>query len=508
MMSTLLQLPSALCSLCLLWLTTPGALPHGPFASFFLPLAAATAPATAATPHVGGGDGANITFALLAWTFIISTVASLLFSTLSYALRTISRVELEEALIVRRRTHALEDILHSRFDLALTASILRLVCNTAGILAVGAYFLILYYSQPHPGKVFGLTVLVTVPVMLIFSVAIPQAWAKYAGEPLLAFCWPLLRIVHWLTWPVVRVLNVFDEIVKRLAGVSLGEEPETAAEKVEEEILSVVAEGTAGGAVDEDQQKMIEGVISFRDLQVGQIMTPRTEIIAVEVNTPVLDVRDRILNDGLSRVPVYEGSLDNIVGIVNAKDLLQFVNIAGGAAGEDDEMELRKIMRRPLFVPRTKPLRDLLKEFRQQGHHMAVVLDEYGGTSGLVTTEDIVEEIVGDIVDEYELPEPQDDRLKRIDKYAVEVDARMYVSDLNRELGLSLPEDGDFQTVGGFVISTLGVIPAKNDRLDHEGATFTVLDAEPRRVKRLRIDLPGPQNATAEPAEPAESGAH
>ena len=203
--------------------------------------------------------------------------------------------------------------------------------------------------------------------------------------------------------------------LRRLAGVSIGEEPETAAEKVEEEILSVVAEGTAGGAVDEEQKQMIEGVISFRDLQVGQIMTPRTEVIAVEVNTPVLEVRDQILKDGLSRVPVFEGTLDNVVGVLNAKDLLQFVNIAGGTAGEDEEMELRKIMRPPLFVPTTKPLRDLLKEFRAQGVHMAVVLDEYGGTSGLVTTEDIVEQIVGDIVDEYERPEAEE--LKRIDRH-------------------------------------------------------------------------------------------
>jgi CBS domain containing-hemolysin-like protein len=330
-------------------------------------------------------------------------------------------------------------------------------------------------------------VLFTVPVMMIFTVAIPQAWAKYAGESLLAMTWPLLRVAHWLTWPLVRVLNVFDEIVRRLAGVSIGEEPETAAEKVEEEILSVVAEGTAGGAVDEEQKQMIEGVISFRDLQVGQIMTPRTEVIAVEVNTPVLEVRDQILKDGLSRVPVFEGTLDNVVGVLNAKDLLQFVNIAGGTAGEDEEMELRKIMRPPLFVPTTKPLRDLLKEFRAQGVHMAVVLDEYGGTSGLVTTEDIVEQIVGDIVDEYERPEAEE--LKRIDDRVAEVDARMYVSDLNRALGLTLPEDGDFQTIGGYVISTLGVIPGKGERVEGDGVTITVLDAEPRRVKRLRLEL-------------------
>lgn len=431
-----------------------------------------------------------MTTTLLLWIFALSTLASLLFSTLSYALRTISRVQLEEALVIRRRIRAMEAILRTRFDLALTASILRLICNAAGIMAVGTGFLNLYDSDssPHPFAVFGWTLLITVPVMMIFSVAIPQAWAKYAGESLLALTWPILRLAHIILWPLIRVLNVFDEIVRRLAGVSIGEEPETPAEKVGEEILSMVAEGTAEGAVDEDQQKMIEGVISFRDLQVGQIMTPRTEVVAVDVSTPVLDARDRILKEGLSRIPVFDGSLDNVVGILYAKDLLQFLNVAGGSAGDDAQMELRRLIRPPLFVPRTKPLRDLLREFRIQQVHMAVVLDEYGGTTGVVTTEDIVEEIVGNIADEYERPAP--DELKRLGEHAVEVDARMAVTDLNRALGLALPEDGDFTSVGGFVLSALGIIPPKNQTLSHEGLTFTILDAEPRRIKRIRLDLP------------------
>jgi CBS domain containing-hemolysin-like protein len=291
-------------------------------------------------------------------------------------------------------------------------------------------------------------------------------------------------------------------MVRRLAGVSLGAEPETPAEKVSGEILSMVAEGRAEGAVDEEQKKMIEGVISFRDLQVGQIMTPRTEITAVEVNTPVLDVRDRILKEGISRLPVFEGNLDNVVGILYAKDLLQFLNVAGGTAGEDEKMELRRLMHPPLFVPRTKPLRDLLREFRIQQVHMAVVLDEYGGTSGLVTTEDIVEEIVGSIADEYERPAPE--ALKRLQDGAVEVDARMNITELNRELSLAIPEDGEVQTIGGFVIVSLGVIPTRGDVVEFEGIRITVLDAEPRRVKRLRLEIPEPAAAEAAAGPRAE----
>jgi len=213
----------------------------------------------------------------------------------------------------------------------------------------------------------------------------------------------------------------------------------------------------------------------------------------------VLDARDRILKEGLSRVPVFEGTLDNIVGILYAKDLLPFLNIAGGTAGDDEKMQLRRILRPALFVPRTKPLRDLLREFRIQQVHMAVVLDEYGGTSGLVTTEDIVEEIVGSIADEYERPAP--DELKRLDGRTAEVDARMNIPDLNRALGLALPEDGDYQTIGGFVLSTLGVIPVKGDALEHEGLRITVLDAETRRIKKLRLELPDLAAVSAADAE-------
>ena len=162
-------------------------------------------------------------------------------------------------------------------------------------------------------------------------------------------------------------------------------------------------------------------------------------------------------------------------------------------------VDLRKMMRPALFVPRTKPLRDLLREFRLQQVHMAIVLDEYGGTSGLVTTEDSVEEIIGSIADEYERPAPAE--LKRIDERTVEVDAKMSIAEINRTLDITLPEDQDFHTVGGFVISALGAIPTKGERLMHEGIGITVLESEPRRVKKLKLELPE-RNATTTEAQP------
>ncbi len=406
-----------------------------------------------------------------------------------------------------RAPAALEEILSARNDLALSSSALRLVASTVVIVAVAFYVLLRGEAGAgageaggsHAGRlwwVFVLTFLVTMPALLIFSVAIPQAWARYAGESLIAMTWPAIRVAHWVLYPLVGVMKLFDELIRRLAGVSLGDDPETEQEQAEQEIMAVVSEGTAEGTVDEEQRKMIEGVISFRDLQVGQIMTPRTEVVALEVGADLSAVREKIMAEGLSRVPVYEGSLDNIVGILYAKDLLASLGGDGGRT-----FSLRKTMRPALFVPRTKPLRDLLREFRLQQVHLAVVLDEYGGTSGLVTTEDIVEEIVGDIADEYERPEAAE--FKRIDARTLEVDARMSLVELNRALGLKLPEDQDYTTIGGFVISTLGTIPGKGERLEHEGLVLTVLESEPRRVKKLRLELPAGEGAAGDEAPAA-----
>ncbi len=453
---------------------------------------------------------------ILIWVFIAGLACTALFSALSYAIRMISRVDLEQKLTRLGRADALDDILRQRNEIALSTSTLRLLSNAIVVAAVALYCQIIYESPEgqavHFIKILAYALLVATPAMLIFSIAIPQAWAKYAGESLIAATWPLIRITHRLLFPLVAVMKMFDELVRRLAGVMPVDDAQGQAEKVEQEILAVVSEGTVEGKVDEEQKKMIEGVISFRDLEVGDIMTPRTEIIAIDLATATLaEVSEKATKDGLSRIPVYENSLDNIVGVVYAKDLLVLLgNVptsttepSGSAAGPAGFFDLRRMMRPPLFVPRTKPLRDLLREFRSQHVHMAIVLDEYGGTSGLVTSEDIIEQIVGDIVDEYEKPVLPE--LKRLDEHTVEVDARMNIAELNRALDLTLPEDQDYQTIGGFVISALGSIPAKGEKLSHDGLHITVLDSEPRRVKLLRLDLPELNQSQME--EPAEAPA-
>ena len=248
---------------------------------------------------------------------------------------------------------------------------------------------------------------------------------------------------------------------------------------MEQEILDAVSEGELHGAVDEEQKGIIESVFELHDTRVSEIMTPRTEVVAIPVDASYSDVRETVLRAGHSRIPVHEESLDHIIGMLYAKDLIQLDD-----AGEFDA---RKMLRAVPFVPETKPIDQLLRQLRLEKVHIAIVLDEYGGTAGLVTIEDILEELVGEIDDEYDREVPSE--INQIDKDTLEVDARVHVDEVNDALEIEIPDNGDYDTIGGFVFSTLGKIPAEGEEFTHENVRFTVMDAEPRKINRLRIHV-------------------
>jgi len=224
---------------------------------------------------------------------------------------------------------------------------------------------------------------------------------------------------------------------------------------------------------------MIENVLDLSDTSADEIMTPRTDIVAVEVNSDLQTVLETINTAGHTRVPVYKENIDNIIGLVYAKDLLSEI----GKTKVD--FKLRDKLRNAYFVPETKPLRALLHEFQNQKLHIAIVLDEYGGTAGIVTLEDILEELVGEITDEYEKQAPE--HIRKIDQNTIEVEARTYIDDLNDEFELNLPEDEDYDTIGGFVFSHLGCIPKAGTSFDYENLKFTISSAEPRKIKHIKI---------------------
>ncbi|MGE5608857.1 MAG: hemolysin family protein [Bacillota bacterium] len=405
---------------------------------------------------------------------LLAVLASLFFSTITYSLRDFSRARLEDYLASYKRSDWLEYTIEHRLDLIFVTATGRLLANLFLLLLP---LIILHDTQSERWMEYTLAVLVAVILELVFSVTLPTALAQYAGEPIIALCVQLLYVMQVVLFPLTKLMHAVDSLVRQAAGPRAEPEPE----QVEKDILSAVEEGEKEGIVGTEEREIIESVIEFHDTQTAQTMTARPEIVAVEVGATLEEVKQTIEESGHSRLPVYDGTLDHIVGILYARDLLKHLGLP------THEFDIRSAIRPAVFVPETKPLRDLLDEFRQQKVHIAIVLDEYGGTAGLVTIEDILEELVGEISDEHEPQGPA--MLKKLSQTTFESDARVYIDEINHQLGLNLPEDQGYDTVGGFVSTTLGRIPQKGTTFEHGGARFTVLEAEPQRVKQLRIEL-------------------
>jgi CBS domain containing-hemolysin-like protein len=408
--------------------------------------------------------------------------ATCFFSANATALRIFSRVRLQEAFKGPNGEERPElvDTLVGRADaLILTCAFFRLVCNIGALLLLAA---VLTSLLGEFGVLTGvLCFVIAVAVFSVFSLAVPHAWAKYAGEKLLSHTYRLLIACAALATPVLYVLQLYGGLVRRLAGVPAAT-PEEEQEERQEEFLEELEHHRMEGAVDEEEQEMIENVLELSERTADEIMTPRTELVAVNVEADLPTVLETIKTAGHSRIPVYEKNVDSIVGLIYAKDLLAEI-------GKDTNgFSLRERMREAYFVPETKPLRSLLHEFQSQKLHIAVVLDEFGGTAGIVTLEDILEELVGEITDEYE--EEPEQFITQVDETTLDVDARTYVDDLNDRFELDLPEDEDYDTIGGFVFSQLGYIPKAGDNFTYANLTLTITSAEARRVKRVRIHKP------------------
>ena len=428
---------------------------------------------------------------------VVATGLALFFGLTTSALRSFSRSRLEDALRRRGRLADLARLYLRHEDLLQINRSLHILSLTA-LTVIAEIWSVERFGPTAAGWIVGAAVAGVLGVTL--GGVVPLAWAKYSAEGVLVATLPVCHACRRMFLPVRRTLQVLDELVRRLVGAPEGFKEIS---HIEEEIRSVVAEGEREGLLEKDQKDMIDKVIRFPRSDASQIMTPRTDIVSIEAAATAAEARALVASSGHSRIPVTRGNIDTVVGILYAKDLLERSGDEGG-----EPLRVRSVMRPPLFVPETKRLDELLREFQGDKVHMAIVLDEYGGTAGLVTIEDVVEEIVGEIVDEYEQEPPK--TIKSVAERSFEVDARARIDELRRELGLEIPQSEDYETVGGFVLSRLGYIPRAGETLDHQGTRITVLEAEERRVTRLRIDLPAPAEAGTQSlnraAESAGSG--
>ncbi len=451
----------------------------------------------------------------LGWLVIACLALALgsVLSALAQSLRNLSRTALEEVAAIRnspRATARVRAILSDLEGHASAVALPRVVCNL--LVAVSLIMFVAFARDPFqassgPGTWDLVIGALSASVLLWgFGVAIPTAVANHAAEITVHAWSPILRLTYVLLTPLRAIARLIDEIVRRLAG----KERTTDSQAIEEELLSVVEEAQVDGQFDQTEREMIEAVVRFRNRTVAQIMTPRTEMEAMPLINDLSAVTAAIRKIGHSRIPVYEQTADRIVGIFYVKDLMRWLAGEGSRAGKG--FDLRALLRPAVFVPESKTLRELLGELLAKRVHIAIVADEYGGTSGLVTIEDIVEEVFGEIQDEYERPE-EDVSTIRIapgSRFA-EFDARIYLADANdalEQLGVELPESEDYDTVGGFITATLGRIPTAGEVLRIDGAQITVIAAEATRVGRIRIEStkimpePTPEEVTSTGAEP------
>ncbi len=303
----------------------------------------------------------------------------------------------------------------------------------------------------------------------------PERFALLVARP--------IGFLQTLLSPIVWLVSRISAVLVRLLG---GTERPQGGYLSTEELKILVETGSEQGQIEEEEKEMIHGVIELGEKQVHEVMVPRIGIRAINVDDSIDAVLEMIVAAGHSRLPVFEESLDNIVGILYAKDLLPYLKGNGRGNGQ---INIRQIVRSPVYVPESKPVDDLLHEMQVAKRHIAIVVDEYGGTAGLVTMEDVVEEIVGEIQDEYDTEESAVEEISTDDELAFRLDGRVSMDDLRDLFDLSDEDEDDeeaYDTVGGFVVHRVGRIPLPGAELPfRDDVTLRVESAEPRRVAKV-----------------------
>ncbi|MCB9913767.1 MAG: HlyC/CorC family transporter [Planctomycetes bacterium] len=361
--------------------------------------------------------------------------------------------------------------------LSTSAGVLKVTCDLLFMA------LLLGSVQGEAGPSWGalaLMALIAVPALLLLTEALPHALARKHGDRVLVLALPAFHVLQLPLQVLTGALEGLRKAIWRMTDVPV-ESPETRA--IVEGLREVLEDTARRGELDDTERELIENVMEFADVDVAEIMTPRTEIHGVEVDDGVAEVIRIAAEEGHSRIPVYEDNLDNVVGYLSARGIVQLLS-----ERELEGADLREHLRPVYFVPETKQVSALLTEFRRERRKMAIVLDEYGGTAGMVTLGDILGEIVGDVADEYDREEPE--ALRQVSPGVAEVEAGMRIAEVNEALNLRLSEEEDYETLGGFVLSELGHFPRRGESFSRDDVRYEVLDASDRRVLRVRVETP------------------
>jgi CBS domain containing-hemolysin-like protein len=418
----------------------------------------------------------GIVLQLIALAFLVGCSALLTGAEAAYF--SLGRARLRR-IAAQRPEGALAPVVSRPHDLLVTLLVGITVIN------IGASALATHVAHELFGPQWGLAVELVAMIGLLttFGEVLPMTLAVKYPERFLAVVERPVRWLEWLLTPIRGVLAGLTVLTVRL----LGRAAESQAALSEEELRTLVDVGASEGVVEREEREMIHKVFELEDTLVRSVMVPRTDMFCLDVETPVAEILPALREQLHSRVPVYEGSIDVIVGVLYTKDLLPYV------AGLPPDFDLRARLHPPYFVPESKRADALLQEFQAKKLHIAIVVDEYGGTAGLVALEDLLEELVGEIADEHDEPERL---IQKLDARTYRVAGKLSVDDLNAATGLAISNES-YDTVGGWVLDLFGRVPSRGERVVTPELAVTVEKIQRTRVVEVLISLRSPQSTEA-----------
>jgi len=314
---------------------------------------------------------------------------------------------------------------------------------------------------------------------LVFGELVPKRIALQKAE---AFSMLTVMPIHYISIilsPFIKLLSVSTKLVLRILHMKTEDQEEAV---TEEEIKALLKMGNESGTFDDDEREMIDSVFAFDDRTAREIMVPRRDVVTIDIEEPFEEIIDEILETRHNRIPVYEENIDNIIGVLHVKDVMIELR-----RNSPEQLDIRGMLREPYFVPETKEADELFRTMQAERRHMAILVDEYGGFSGIVTIEDLVEEIMGDINEEYEEVVPE---IEAVNEDEYRLDGGILIDDVNEELGLKLETD-NYDTLSGFLIEKLGHIPAKDDRdvIEEGNLVFTVEEVKDNRITQVSLKI-------------------
>ncbi|MCL4734786.1 MAG: hemolysin family protein [Candidatus Omnitrophica bacterium] len=414
--------------------------------------------------------------------FVLTLGISAFFSAAETALTSISAVRINQIAGLEDHKHPLHDWLRNPTKYLTTILVGNNISNIAGALLVGDFFrrLIIHFGYPDEEALAGGLAFVTATTLvLVFGEIIPKSYSRHHCERVAPRLAPSVSFIYRILQYPIRLFMIISNLIIRLFG---GEKAYEVPFVTADDLKLMIEVGEKQGLLDIDEREMLHSIFELSETHVREVMTPRVEMIYVKVNDPIESVLDTFEKHDFSRLPVIEDNRDNVVGILYMKDVLHHIRTADSS----DTDLVRNLMRPRIFVPENKRVDDVLKQFQREKTHMAIVVDEYGGTSGLVTIEDILEEIVGEIHDEFDEDENE---ISQVGENAWIVDATVHPEDLFDELGVPFQNDKEeYDSLAGFLLRQMRDLPKNGDKLDFDTFRFTILEADEKRITRVRID--------------------